>query len=400
MTDERPLIICCSTQYWEETWFRKQHFMAHLAPRRDIVYVEPSHSILRPKPSTTPTELRNPLLAPRLRSVRDGLRIWTPPRGLPFWTHAPISRAQYRLWGGALARTAARLGHRRTWLWLYQPLWAQAIETLRPERVIFDLVDDLSAYEAQAHSQATMARSIEIALAASNLVLTTSDPLAAQVRRRRPEVRVEVVGNGVRETWLDDRELPVPPELAGLPRPWLGFVGAVFTYLDYEVLDATARAFPGGSLILVGPIHAPAAADALRRHANVHLLGARPQAEIPRYLRAFDLCLSPFKVGAVRRAVNPLKVYEYLGAGRPVVSTPLESLLETPVGRMIRFAEGPERFVAAVRETLAEEADLVARGEAKAIAARRRDAVRPHTWEALAGRVEAILDEMEQTWRG
>lgn len=390
----RPLLVCASTQYWDETWFRKQHFMSHLAKRRPVLYVEPSRSILRPPPPDTRDTMRNPLLRARTRLVEDAVRIWTPPRGLPFWTHPTVSRAQYAQWGRALRASVERLGFSRIWLWLVQPLWIQARASLRAERVILDLVDDVTAYEARAHSRATMSRCVDAALDAADLIVTTTRPLAESARTRNQRARVEVIGNGVRESWIDRPAGVVPRDLAALPRPWIGFAGAIFTYLDYEILAAVASAFPEASLVLLGAVHDTARAQELARARNVHLLGARPQQEVPEYLAAFDVCLSPFKAGAVRRAVNPLKIYEYLAAGRPVVSTPLESLRDEPIAREIRFAEAASDYVAAVRAVLAEEAGEGSEARADA----RRAAVRPYTWEALSQRVESILDEMETIW--
>ncbi len=396
-----PLLVCASTQFWDETWFRKQHFMSRLSLRRPVLYIEPSRSILRPPSSATPPTLRNPLLQGRLRSVSEGLHVWTPPRGLPFWTHRAVSRAQYSAWGRLVRRIARRLGYERTWLWLYQPLWIGARASLAPERVIFDLVDDLAAYESAAHSRSTMARAVDATLESADLVFTTSKRLAESIRPRTRAERIEVVANGVREDWIDRPPSPIPPELLALPHPWIGFVGAIFAYLDYDLLRAVARAFPQASVVLVGPIHERARAEELAREPNVHLLGPRAQQDVPAFLEAFDLCLSPFKAGAVRRAVNPLKIYEYLACGRPVVSTPLESLAEEPIAPLLRFAEDAPAFIEAVRAVLAEEDD---RGEQARVAARlarqrvRREAVRPYTWEALSARVESTLEAMEARW--
>jgi glycosyltransferase involved in cell wall biosynthesis len=167
-------------------------------------------------------------------------------------------------------------------------------------------------------------------------------------------------------------------------------MGAVFSYLDYDLLVAAARAFPQGSLILVGPLQDVHGAARLKKEPNTVLLGPRPQERIPDYLAAFDVCLCPFRSGAVRRAVNPLKVYEYLAAGRPVVSTPLESLAQEPVARWIRFAEGAEAFSSAIRLALDE--------NDPSMATARRQAVRSYSWDVLSTRVEEILDAAERDW--
>jgi glycosyltransferase involved in cell wall biosynthesis len=387
-----PVLVCASTQYWEEAWFRKHYFMDRLARSRPVVYVEPSRSILRPPPRGAPEALGNPWIRPRLRRVQDRLWVWTPPRGLPFWTHAGVSGPQYRYYGALLRRAVRSLGFERSWLWLYNPLYVQAVDALGAERLIFDLVDDLGAYEARVPSRATMQRCVAAAIDRADLVLTTSPLLARDHASRRPKDTIHVVPNGVRGDWIGRAPARMPEEVARLPRPRIGFAGALFGYLDYGILRACARAFPQGSLALLGPIRDAAAVETLAAEPNVHVLGARPQAEVPDYVAAFDVCVCPFREGAVRRAVNPLKVYEYLALGRPVVATPLESLEGEAVAKVIRFASGPEGFVAEVRAALATDTPE-AQAERRAVAG-------GYAWEVLSERVAGILSTAEAAWKG
>jgi glycosyltransferase involved in cell wall biosynthesis len=386
-----PLILCASTQYWSEAWFRKHHFMQHLSRTRPVAYVEPSRSIVRLMSEHTPDGVRNPLFRFRVTGSGDHPWIITPPRGIPFWTYRYVSNVQHLWWGSRLRRIAHRLGHDRVWLWLYNPHYLHTIPTLRPERVIFDLVDDLGAYAAGSHNRQVMQESVEGALTRADLVIATSQVLIDRYADRTRTGSIHLVPNGVRGDWADCEDYAIPEEIASLPRPRIGLVGALFSYLDYDLLRAAARAFPDGSLILVGPITDREAVASIAAEPNVHLVRPVPQDEVPRYLAGFDLCLCPFVPGAVRRAVNPLKVYEYLALGRPVVATPLESLAEEEVARWIRFAETEEAFVAAIREELANDS-------AESRAARRR-AIGPYRWDALAGRVDEILTAAESQWR-
>jgi len=380
------LIVCVSTQYWDEAWFRKQHFMSHLSRSRPVLYVEPSFSILRRGRTQMPPGQANRYVLPRLRKRGDRLWTLTPPRGLPFWTLERVSRWQYRFWGTLLRRTAGQLGFERVRLWLYEPQYIQSVPTLKPERVIFDLVDDLGAYDAGSHARHTMRRCVDAALERADLLLTTSKLLAEMYAPRR----LHVVPNGVRGDWIDRGYQSAPEEIRGLPHPRIGFTGAIFPYLDFDLLVSVARAFPSGCLVLVGAVYEPEAAARLAAEPNVLLLGPRPQEKIPDFLHAFDVCLSPFRAGDVRRAVNPLKVYEYLAAGRPVVSTPLDSLMGEPVAEEIRFAEGAEETIAHIQQALAED-DATRRS-------RRKDAARAYTWESLSARVEDILTRAEREW--
>ena len=147
----------------------------------------------------------------------------------------------------------------------------------------------------------------------------------------------------------------------------VGYVGEVADWFDTELILRLARRQPEWSIVLVGPATADAR-DALAG-ANVHVLGRRPYSELPRYLAGFDCGLIPFRASPLTAAVSPVKLYEYLAAGKPVVSTPLPTVL--PFAREVLVA-ADERFLEAVDEAVANRHDAVA------AEARRRCARAPH----------------------
>jgi glycosyltransferase involved in cell wall biosynthesis len=214
----------------------------------------------------------------------------------------------------------------------------------------------------------------------SDRVLYTSHALMDEERG--------VVGD--RATWLDHGVdvahftvppgAPVPPELAHLPRPIIGFFGAIEDYLvDLALLDAVAGAFPAASIVLVGP--ATCSLGAVGRRPNVDYLGVRPYEQIPLYGAAFDVALMPWLDNAWIRYANPIKLKEYLALGVPIVSTPFPELEH--YGDAVRTASGTDAFIAAVGAALDErDPDQ---------AARRRALVADATWDRVAQR---MLDEI------
>ena len=171
----------------------------------------------------------------------------------------------------------------------------------------------------------------------------------------------------------------LPADLRGLPRPVIGYVGEIAAWFDTGLVRRLALRHPEWSIVLVGPATAEA------RHAlsgaSIHLLGRRPYSELPRYLAGFDCCLIPFRASPLTAAVSPVKLYEYLAAGKPVVSTPLPSVL--PFGREILIG-ADRRFLEAVDEAVAGRDDVAA-------AEARRGRARANTWE---DRVARILDAL------
>jgi glycosyltransferase involved in cell wall biosynthesis len=175
----------------------------------------------------------------------------------------------------------------------------------------------------------------------------------------------------------------IPADVAALPRPIAGFVGAVDAYkVDVALLRHCALTAPEISWVLVGPVawsDPGTRIDALDL-PNVHALGARPFAELPAYLKAFDVALIPYRLTPYTRSTSPLKLWEYLAAGRPVVTTDLPGVAEA--GDLVTVARDPDAFVAAVRSE-------VHAGTARA--AERAAAAATHSWTGRVTEIEALV---------
>jgi glycosyltransferase involved in cell wall biosynthesis len=170
---------------------------------------------------------------------------------------------------------------------------------------------------------------------------------------------------------------PVPPELAALPRPIIGFAGGVGPAVDFDLVRAVAERMPAASVVLVGPLQQPI--DPASLPANVHLLGPRPYATLPAYVQAFDVGLVPYVHNDWTRAVDPLKLLEYLAAGIPVVSTGLPEAAK--YAQEIWIRDDADGFVEAIKASLAD----VGRGNRQS----RQSLASSHRWEA---RFEQFLD--------
>ena len=176
---------------------------------------------------------------------------------------------------------------------------------------------------------------------------------------------------------------PEPPEVRALPHPRIGFAGGIYPRCDLNLIHRLAAAFPSGSVVLVGPV----GVDVSRlTRSNIHLLGSKAYDRLPGYVQAFDVGIIPYELNDETRAVDPLKLLEYLAAGIPVVSTPL--LEAKKYERVIHLAGAHEQFVAAVHRAL--ESDCAATRE------RGQAVARQHTWERRADRLLEILREVVQ----
>ncbi len=141
------------------------------------------------------------------------------------------------------------------------------------------------------------------------------------------------------------------PLLDDMARPIIGYYGALAEWVDFELLSFLAKARPNWNLVLIGDVFVNDIAG-LDKMQNVFLLGRRPYTDMPRFLYHFDVCLIPFKLNNVTHAVDPVKFYEFVSAGKPIVSVPLKEL--KIYDDYIYFANQPEDFLRQIEISLVE----------------------------------------------
>ena len=233
---------------------------------------------------------------------------------------------------------------------------------------MYDCLDDFAAFHPDgariAETEARLATRADVVFASAEVL---------EERMRRLNARTVRLPNGADgDHFAPGRAaaLPVPSDVAHIPRPVLGYVGEMARWFDAELVQALARHDPSWQIVLIGPVHGDGIAP-LRELPNVHYLGPRPYRDLPAYLHRFDVCLLPFRVDRLTAAVDPVKLYEYLAAGKPVVSTPLPEASRR--GDVVTVADRAA-FPAAVATALRQAAD-------PAGVARRVAVARENSWD-------------------
>ena len=275
---------------------------------------------------------------------------------------------------------------REPWLWSYVPQAEVLLDALEPSLVVYHCVDDISAHE---RIDTASFRAAEARFAGrADLVLASAPEL---VRRMRELSENVLEAPNVADTELFaqalDPALAPDPAIAALPAPRIVFTGAISAVkLDIPLLLALARARPDWSLALVGPVglgDPTTDVSALAAEPNVHLLGPRRYEELPAVLRGADAGLIPYVRSELTDSIFPMKVYEYLAAGLPVVATRLPAL--AGVEQVSREPDAGS-FQAALERELAEDTPA-RRAERSAQAA-------SHSWDErlreIAGAIEAL----------
>ena len=144
---------------------------------------------------------------------------------------------------------------------------------------------------------------------------------------------------------------PVPREMAALQGPVFGFVGALQQCISYELVLAAAQARPDWNFVFIGGKKPGVDLTTLEQQENIHFLGLKPNEALPQYLAHFDVCLNLFAPSDLSKDVSPLKFYEYLATGKPIVSTPQpEQVLQ--YAPLIHIAGDCDAFLAACQAAL------------------------------------------------
>jgi glycosyltransferase involved in cell wall biosynthesis len=325
--------------------------------------------------------LRRGLAPPR---EADGLRVLSP-LVLPFHASALVREANRRLLPRLVGRAVRRLGMHEPILWAYVPQAEVLVEELEPSLVVYHCVDDIAS---QAGIDAASFRAAEARFAKrADLVLASAPELARRMRALNPHVldAPNVADTELFASALDDG--PRDAAMAALPQPRIVFTGAIVTTkLDLELLVALARMRPAWSFALVGPVgpgDPRADVSRLAAEPNVHLLGARAYSDLPAVLRAADAGLIPYARNPLTASIFPMKVYEYLAAGLPVVATPLPALAGVAG---VATAADPAGVASALEEALAQDGP-----ERRA---ERSRAAASHSWERRLEEIAAAIDRL------
>ena len=284
-----------------------------------------------------------------------------PARFWPFLSSGTIHSAIRR----QARRLRRELDHRINWsesiAIVISPIWAPWLDELPFARVIYDCIDDVAVHAPNPKVAPLVRQWEDRLLDKADAVVVTAEPLRDDIRSRRPSLPIALVRNGVDVDAFQTiaQTFPRPADVPSRGRPIIGFVGALYEWIDWALIERAAAEMPECEFVFVGPQRRNETAQRLVRRANVHFLGPRPYAEVPAYMQAFDVCWVPFDQSRVSRAANPVKIYEYLALGKPVVTTPVAGT--EPAGDLVRVGTSSEEIIEHLQACLSDSEDLVER---------------------------------------
>ncbi len=354
-----PLLVCHSHLRWDWVYQRPQHLLSRIAKSWPVLIEEepvfddrpPGIDVLAVAPNVT-------VLRPHRRADRDH------DLGRLVEDYVALARA-----GRPLVR------------WFYSPMFALHGNRLGDGQVVvYDCMDDLAGF---AGAPSGLAEAEARLLARADVVFTGGRSIHEAKRDRH--ANIHCFPSAVEADHFakaDDPALPLPDAVADLPRPIFGYYGAVDERLDYDLIARLADAEGVGSVVLVGPTIKVDPA-ALPKRPNLHYLGQRAYADLPAFLKAFDVCLMPWALNEATRSISPTKTLEYMAAGKPIVSTAVRDVVRDH-GDLAFVADSPERFIELARTALDrfdEDRALAGRARAKASG-----------WDATADAIRGLIE--------
>lgn len=281
-----------------------------------------------------------------------------------------------------LAQLRASLGELLIWTrsasvvsLVQHPFWFEVARPIPGGCLVYDCLDHHQGFSAPAADLLALEQRL---VRDADIAVYTSDWLAEHWRSGRSGTST-VIRNAADHGFFSTRPASVYQDPAG--RRVIGYYGAIADWFDLELVAAIAVAFPEHLVLLIGA-DTINASQRLRAHRNIRFTGEVPYAELPGYLHGMDVCLLPFLVTPLTLATNPVKVYEYLSAGKPVVCVDLPETRQ--FGALVRRAATPDAFIAGIAQALAEAPAALA-GERQAFAAEQ-------TW---AQRVDCLIAASE-----
>ena len=358
--------VVLATADWDHRlWTNKQHttLSLHRAGHR-VLYVESLG--LRPPRADRQDRQRIVKRLKRMfsppRQVEPGLWIWSP-MVIPGGTRGVLMRINRVLFSAALAWVLRRLRFCSPLLWTYNPLTGRYLNLKRRagastasmfSAAIYHCVDRIHAQPGMptnliADSERQLCRTV-------NVVFTTSPDLQASLMRLNAcTYHYGNVADQAHFAAALDAP-PAPEPLANISKPRLMFVGAFDSYkLDLPMLTALARQRSEWSFILLGPVgeaDPDTTITALQSLPNVHVMGLQPYADLPAWLAHADVALLPLQENTYTQHMFPMKFFEYLAAGRPVVATRIPAL-RPYVSAALLCPPDAEAFDAAIATALA-----------------------------------------------
>jgi len=385
--------------WWDWVWQRPQHLIGRMAQHARVLWVEEPHVEIGPPGDTWEVTIQQPNLEIgrlMLRSDADTFwervaaktaRVQAPPvprtSDLRDTSYLFDSPAQAQL-EDEVQRYVVQWRRNPLVLWLYTPLAVNFIDLLQPDLVVYDVMDELSAFK---FAPSDLKHKEQRVFERVDLVFTGGPSLYEARKDRHPSVHL--FPSGVEQQHFAQAlrpDLALPPSVRTLEHPIIGFYGVIDERIDLQLLAEAATLRPDWRWVMIGPVLKIEDKD-LPQLPNIHYLGKQEYKDLPAFLRAFDVAMMPFALNESTRFISPTKTLEYMAAHKPIVSTPVRDVVSL-YGEVVRIAADAAQFVQRIEAALSE--NTTTREERRE---RETALLEQYEWDVIAGGMQHLIAE-------
>ena len=379
----KPDILFLPMNDWHTRIQRSQHFAKAMAARgHRCFYVNPHLGRQFPSTRRLNDRVRIGFLAENIYEIHIHIH------SEPVFHHRPFTADENREIEEALALVARSFHAPETVQMVSFPVWTEAAERLRRRfgfPIVYDCHDRLDGFTRVGRSVLGLEADL---IEASDLIVYSSDVLfrdseSSPAASRKPRL---LLRNAVEERRLSQ----VIPIRRGMNPPVIGYAGALDTWFDIEAVELAAAKHPDWRFRLIGRVECEQVRR-LARLPNIEFTGEKPYSELPRMMAEMSVALIPFRLNKLTEATDPIKLYEYLGAGLPVISSRLPDLER--FAEHVYFYDQPGELGTRIATALREYDDADSRI--------RTAAVRKETWSARCETLAAEVSKLagNAKWR-
>ena len=349
-------IICISTSDWDYPFGSRQQIMKRLSKHNRILFVESQISILHGIKylSLFLKKLRNSLRGVWVvRESHESLYIFSPPPVFfPFDNYFMfVNSINQKILLIFLKRFLKRLNFKPSIFWAFHPRHNKLIGVLGEKISIYHCIDEYSVEKNSEMRKRVLAeleeetmKKVDIVFACSGEIYKMKSNLHNNVYLLRPGVDMERFKMALKKNMVSSDIKRIKP-------PRIGFVGTVNRRLDIDLIHDIALQKPEWSIVLIGINQLNRRTNRLlKKLNNIHLLGFKSLEELPYYLMAMDICIIPYMINEFTKAIFPLKLFEYLAVGKPIISTPLPDLAS--FNNIVTIGKNSSEFINSLEELL------------------------------------------------
>lgn len=318
-------IVIISSSRWDDLWTRKQRLASYLCKREfRVLYLEPPETFGLSQGISKNFCVKIFSCFKKSRRINNNLLVTSTPFLIPGALNFYLINFIYQvIFYFYIKKELKILKAHKVIILDYLPYIPLVIKWLsKKNKIIYDIVDNFSEMRGFLINpylveklERKLLKNTDICVVTNKLLLNKFKPIAKNIF---------LIPNGVDFLHFNQSHrdnIPEPDDLKFIPHPRIGFVGTIQYWLDYDLLRNIGKKNPHCFFVFMGPILYNRELEKIQGLKNFFFLGKKDYKNLPSYLKYLDVLILPFKQSGIAKSASPLKLYEYLATGKPIVST-------------------------------------------------------------------------------